>query len=324
MGKKRHLGGAIALALCLAAPAWADSGNGVGTQFELAFWQSVSGSDDPALYDAYLQQYPAGTFSALAKAKVAKLNKGAEPARITPAAAAPVTPAPVPAPPVAAPLAQAAVAVTRGSAAALPAKVAAAIPATVAATVAGPAVQPVAASAPPLASAGGAASGAKLVRLAYDTAQMTDDTAPKSDDTALLEELAKSQEMGAVSLKVAVAQGFSLPARPVITDVPDLPLPTAFCSVEQRNAFHETRYKPLMEIAQANNSLAVVHMQRLQQIYDSYQLARDPAPMNALAKEASAWRQVAAQAYNRQMAMVQQFHAIMAVPVTACKMAAAQ
>ena len=162
------------------------------------------------------------------------------------------------------------------------------------------------------------------MRLAYDTVPMKDDAAPKSEDTALLEELAKSQEMGAVSLKVAVAQGFSLPARPVITDAPDLPLPTAFCSVEQRNAFHETRYKPLMEIAQANNSLAVVHMQRLQQIYDSYQLARDPAPMNAVAKEASAWRQVAAQAYNRQMAMVQQFHAIMAVPVTACKMAAAQ
>lgn len=322
MGKKRHLGGAIALALCLAAPAWADSGNGVGTQFELTFWQSVSGSDDPALYDAYLQQYPAGTFSALAKAKVAKLNKGAEPARVTPAAAAPVTPAPVLAPPVAAPLAQAAVAVTRGSAAALPAKVAA----TVAATVAGPAVQPVAASAPPLASAGGTASGAKLVRLAYDTAQMTDDTAPKSDDTALLEELAKSQEMGAVSLKVAVAQGFALPVRPVINDVPELPLPAAFCSAEQRNVFHETRYKPLMEIARVNNALASQHMKRLQQAFDSYQLARDPAPMNAVAKEASAWQQVATQTYNRQLAMVQQFHAIMAVPVTvtACKMAAAQ
>ncbi|KPF93830.1 hypothetical protein IP81_01430 [Novosphingobium sp. AAP83] len=323
---KRHLGGAIALALCLAAPAWANAGNGVGTQFELTFWQAVNGSDDPALYEAYLQQYPTGTFSALAKAKVAKFSKGAEPAKIAPAASAsapstPVVSAPVgstsaPLAALAAPLTKAAVVVTRGNAAPLPV--------TVAASVAGAASVPVAALNALQASAADTASGAKPVRLAYDTAQMTDDAAPKSEDTALLQELAKSQELGAVSLRVAVAQGFALPVRPVINDVPELPLPAAFCSAEQRNAFHETRYKPLMEIARVNNALASQHMKRLQQEFDSYQLARDPAPMNAVAKEASAWQQVATQAYNRQLGMVQQFHAIMAVPVTACQMAAAQ
>ena len=125
-------------------------------------------------------------------------------------------------------------------------------------------------------------------------------------------------------MKLAVAQGFALPARPVMSDVPELPLPALFCSADQRNDFHETRYKPVMDIARGNNAAAVAHMQRLQQVYDSLQMARDPTPMNAVAHEASAYQQVAAQAYDRQMAMVQQFQAIMAVPVTACQMVAAK
>lgn len=36
---------------------------------ELAFWQSVQASGDPAEYDAYLEQYPDGAFAALARAR---------------------------------------------------------------------------------------------------------------------------------------------------------------------------------------------------------------------------------------------------------------
>ena len=37
---------------------------------ELAFWQSVEGSDDPKEYQAYLAQFPEGAFVALAEARL--------------------------------------------------------------------------------------------------------------------------------------------------------------------------------------------------------------------------------------------------------------
>ncbi len=243
-----------ALAACLlvaGAPLSAQSVNGVGTPFELAFWQSVAGSDDPAVYEAYLAQYPSGTFSGLAKAKLAALR--------------PAQPAP----------------------------------------------EPVAASAP-------------VVPVAQPAAMQTESVDQAASDAALLSELAKSQEAGAGTVKVVAAQGFALPLRPVLQEVADLPLPTAFCSAEQRNAFYETRYKPVLELARANNAAAIAHMRVLQQAYDSHQLSRDPTPMNALAAEARDYQQqVAAVTYSRQAAVVRQFDAVMAVPVTSCHLAEA-
>lgn len=252
--------GALAAAILpLATPLAAQGANGIGSPFELAFWQSVAGSEDPAVYEAYLQQYPAGTFAGLARAKAASLRKGA-PLAATPAPA--VAPAPQPAIAPAAMLAEPAAAL------------AAAVPA--------PSVQ-------------------------------------AADDAALLTELAKSQEPGAGTAGVAIAQGFALPARPALEDVSDLPLPGSFCSAEQRNAFYELRYKPLLEVARGNNAVAIAHMQKLQQAYDSFQLSRDSTPMNALAAEARDYQQqVAAMTYSRQAAVVRQFDAIMAVPIAAC------
>ncbi len=40
---------------------------------EALFWQSVQGSNDPAMYEAYLAQYPRGAFTALARLKIAQL-----------------------------------------------------------------------------------------------------------------------------------------------------------------------------------------------------------------------------------------------------------
>lgn len=246
------LGALAAAMLPFAAPLAAQSANGVGSPFELAFWQAVAGSEDPAVYDAYLQQYPAGTFAGLAKAKVASLRKAA----------------PAPAPAVA---------------------------------------TPVAASAPASAPALAAAAAAPA------------EPAQAASDAALLTELARSQEPGAGTASVAAAQGFALPPRPALTEVGDLPLPGSFCSAEQRNAFYELRYKPLLELARGNNAAAIAHMQKLQQAYDSYQLARDPSPMNALAAEARDYQQqVAAMTYSRQAAVVRQFDAIMAVPIAPC------
>lgn len=42
---------------------------------EIAFWQSVEKNDDPDLYEAYLEQFPDGSFAALARAKIKSLTK---------------------------------------------------------------------------------------------------------------------------------------------------------------------------------------------------------------------------------------------------------
>lgn len=303
MGLRGHLAGAMALALGLAGPAWAQAGNGVGTQFELAFWQSVTGSDDPTLYEAYLQQYPSGTFSALAKAKVMRLRNGAAPAAVEAVRPAQIKDLPV------------------------------APPAAVQPVVSPPPVAPQLVTAKPVVAQPVAAPAA-LVSAVLIRAEPAPVAAPPrvlsaasqaSADIALLAELAQSQEVGGATMRVAAAEGFLLPTRPVLNTVPDLPLPTAFCSAEQRNEFHETRYKPVLESARANNAAAVAHMQRLQQVYDSLQLARDPNPMNAIANEASEYQmQVANRTYERQLAMVQQFDAIMAVPLGGCQVVAAK
>lgn len=73
---------------------------GVGSQFELTYWQSVESGNDPALYEAYLAQYPNGTFAAVARVKLAKLRQVAMPAPYAvPAPVLAPAPAPAPAPP---------------------------------------------------------------------------------------------------------------------------------------------------------------------------------------------------------------------------------
>ena len=45
---------------------------------EIIYWQSVSGSKDPAVLQSYLDQYPNGQFAALAKVRIASLQKSNE------------------------------------------------------------------------------------------------------------------------------------------------------------------------------------------------------------------------------------------------------
>lgn len=46
-----------------------------GADKETLFWQSVQGSNDAAMYDAYLAQYPEGAFAALARIKAEQLRR---------------------------------------------------------------------------------------------------------------------------------------------------------------------------------------------------------------------------------------------------------
>ena len=46
---------------------------------ELAFWNTVKDSDNPAMYEAYLERYPHGAFAALAKLRLGELGSSPPP-----------------------------------------------------------------------------------------------------------------------------------------------------------------------------------------------------------------------------------------------------
>ncbi|MEQ9328723.1 MAG: SUMF1/EgtB/PvdO family nonheme iron enzyme [Rhodospirillales bacterium] len=75
------------------APAASAPAPTAGLDKEVVFWQSIQSSRDASLYEAYLAQFPDGTFAPLARAKIASL-KGEAVASLTPptAAAEPATP----------------------------------------------------------------------------------------------------------------------------------------------------------------------------------------------------------------------------------------
>lgn len=61
---------------------------------EIAFWNSVKDSEDPALYEAYLQQYPGGNFAAIARIKFKQLATGTGGGGVRQAALQKASPAP--------------------------------------------------------------------------------------------------------------------------------------------------------------------------------------------------------------------------------------
>lgn len=86
---------ALMMPLVAAAQVQMPTSTGVGSQFELTFWQSVESGSDPALYEAYLAQYPTGTFAAVARVKLTRLRQSlpADPAP-SPVPVAPTSPPP--------------------------------------------------------------------------------------------------------------------------------------------------------------------------------------------------------------------------------------
>lgn len=56
----------------------ASTGNAKGdSAAELAYWDTIKGSNDRDLFDAYLQQYPGGVFASLARAKIKIIERAA-------------------------------------------------------------------------------------------------------------------------------------------------------------------------------------------------------------------------------------------------------
>ncbi|WP_421839330.1 hypothetical protein [Novosphingobium sp.] len=201
-----------ALAFPLAAPisAQGQATTGVGSQFELTYWQSVESGNDPALYEAYLAQYPNGTFAAVARVKLVKLRPLAASAPASAPAPAPA-PAPVPAPAQVVPTPQPAPPVVTAMAAP---------PAPTPTPAPAPAPKQLAAakaarSAPPSAPIVATRSAAESAP--YVTAAEPADPEPESSDSAalrrLLGALGDSQRLGAPSPApiVEVAEGGPAP-----------------------------------------------------------------------------------------------------------------
>ena len=72
------------------APGAAGSSAPADPALDLAFWQAIDGSNDPALYQAYLTQFPTGTFRPIAEARLRALTAPPAPP------AAPAAPAATP------------------------------------------------------------------------------------------------------------------------------------------------------------------------------------------------------------------------------------
>ncbi|GEO00426.1 hypothetical protein NSE01_22580 [Novosphingobium sediminis] len=283
--------------------------NGVGSAFELTFWQSVTGSEDPASYEAYLARYPDGTFSGLARARIAAIQRSMamQPAT-APAPAA--TPAPPPAP--------------------MPQPV----PAVLTAPPSAAPLAPTPAAAPVVVAEAGPSPMARLLaqlRAANGepAAQPAVAAAPVQSETATNPGLAAPVPAPAVYAPAPAAPAAALTpaatpavsyasARPFLMPVPDVALPAYFCSNDARNQFHNNAYRPAVEVATRNNEAAVAYLRQLQQTYDRGQLGRDTAVLNAIAAEARAYQSEAAHAYSVQAALVRQFDAMMAVPLRTC------
>lgn len=284
-----------------AVPAAAPAPNGVGSAFELTFWQSVTGSEDVASYEAYLARYPDGTFSGLARARIAAIQRAMAVQPATAPAAAPTAgpaPAPQPAPAVLTmPASEAPLAPTPAAAVVAPA----------------PAAAPVA-----LAEAAPSPMARLLAQLRAANAE------PATQSAAVAAAPAQPLQTPAAAAPAAALTPAATPAvsyasgRPFLIPVPEVVLPAYFCSNDARNAFHNNAYRPAVEMASRNNEAAVAYLRQLQQTYDRGQLGRDTAVLNAIAAEARAYQAEAARAYSVQAALVRQFDAMMAVPLRPC------
>ncbi len=321
------------------AHAQAAVATGVGTPFELAFWQSIDTSNDPSLYEAYLARYPSGTFSEIARAKIIALHghaaQPAAPAMNAAPTAAPALTVPVAPPALSAPLpavtSPATYTQTAVAAPASPASTPTAFTQTAVAPspVAQPAVgqsavtPPVPTPAPAVVTTGGAANGATLGQLlaALANSQVAGGTAPAAPVTMQLSASQPALSAPAPIMAPAsrtLAAGFVLPAQPALVPVATVALPPSFCSAEARNAFHDTVYLPSVNAARQNNDAAAAYMRQLQSMYDQYQLSHDPDTMNAVVVAARTYQQVAQTTFSMQSALVRQFGALMSVPVVPC------
>lgn len=321
---------AIGAAPVLAQPA----ATGVGSQFELVFWQSVAASEDVGQLEAYLSRYPDGTFAAIARAKIQRLRPPAPGAGANPAPAAgqPYAATP-PTGPVATPIATAAIAATvaappAGSAAAAapgtagprivppaPAAPVAAPPAVIVAAPAAPVVVPAPAPALPPAAAQGAAAAPPPAPAPAPAQPAAPAPVSLADQLAAL---AQSQGQAAGLGTTGSDHSRILPAAPDLPAPDPVVLPARFCSAVERNAFYDERFTPSKDAADENNRRAIAHLQALQALYDRLGQQGDPDGQNAVSTASKAYQATAAAAYQVSAGYDGLFRQMMAVPIADC------
>ena len=284
---------------------------GVGSQFELTFWQSVSASDDADQFEAYLARYPNGTFSALARAKIAALTRRSGPTSAGTMVMHPASPAPSPA---ASPVDGIQPAATDdgdlvGTAAAIPGAAAAVVTVPV----------PAASGSVPLAAVKPASMPSAPTQAAPAfTSAATGSAVPPS----LAEQLrALGQSQGRrpePPVSTAPQPSFALPARPELASVPKVELPDHFCTAMDRQNFYNSVYKPARSLADQNDQTVTGHMLKLQSIYDDYAQRKDQNAMDAIAGEVRDYDILATDAHRASTAFEDLFNGLRAVPIRQC------
>lgn len=288
-----------------------DVPNGVGTQFELAFWQSVAASEDPEQYQAYLDQYPSGTFSALARAKIAAIQRRSAAARGAPEPARAPMPAAEPVPAAISAVAPVPTAAATPSPSPPPARVAV----TRAPVVNAPASTPSPAQAPVEMAPPAVAPVPAPVAIAAPIVAAP----PPQPGASLMEQLrALGESQGVKSTAAPADPGVALPKWPVLSLVPEVKIPPRFCSALDRNAFYDSLYKPAKDLADANNGATIAHLQKLQALYDDFAGKHEPEAMNVIAAESRSYQPTAKSAFDTSKDLEAMFDRLMAVPIETC------
>jgi hypothetical protein len=279
------------------------SPTGVGSPFELAYWQSVSASNDAEQLEAYLKKYPDGTFSTLARVKIAALSGRAE----APSSDAPTAlpPAPLEEAPVPQATADDDLVQTSPPPAAAGAVVTVAAPATLAPAPANdsqPASSPAGASeAVPEKAAPAAAMPASLAQQLRTLSQSQGGRRPEQSPAPPV-----AQHMVVI------------PARPQLASVPRVDLPNRFCTARERQDFYSSVYKPARNLADQNDQAATDHMLKLQLIYDDYAERRDQGAITAIAVEIRDYEGLASDVHHASTSFNELFNELMAVPIGQC------
>jgi hypothetical protein len=261
--------------------------NGVGSQFELVFWQSVSNSEDIDQLEAYLAQYPSGTFSALARAKIAALQRQA----------GSVTAASRPEPPASQTAELAATPGARGAEADKPPAPTA--PSTEPSTAAQGQEPPASPAEPKLSSAEAGMSPALAEQLRVLGESQREPTKPQA-------------------MKPQTTQVFAIPVRPQLASVPAVEVPEYFCSTADRHSFYETVYSPARRLADQNLEATTAHLLKLQAVYDSTAPSADQQAMDAVASELRDYQSQASDAKRTSEAFDAMFNRMVEAPIHQC------
>ena len=108
-----------------------------------------------------------------------------------------------------------------------------------------------------------------------------------------------------------------LPNRPKLPSVPRVEIPPSFCSIDDRNTFHDRVYIPARDIAYANDTAAGDYIARLEHLRGEYQRAGKGFYVVVVA-ESQDYKRVADHELEISDKYFKLFDAIMKTPVKAC------